>query len=210
VGKRFNNNSNIVKHPFSLVEMLVVIAIIAILAGVGAGGYTAAQRWIAKSSTESLLAKLKIAIESYKNDKGYYPLPHTDPDTAVVSTANAPNLKLDTITKDFTSSPLSGDEHQPRNNMNNFIDYGKIKDDQSFKHNSGNCNYYYMKDGWNAPMKTKATLVGGSQTDLFGPIKYRCPGIINKTSFDLYSAGHDRKFAADPDEDMEDDIYVQL
>ena len=178
--------------------MLVVIAIIAILIGIGAGGFKATQRWLATSKTESLLAKLKIAIESYKNDKGYYPLPNN----VLI------NFKLDTNVKDGTG--LSGDEHQPRNNMNNFIDYGKIQDDQSYKFNDGSCNYYYLKDGWNAPMKTKATLVGGTQTDLFGPIKYRAPGLINKTSFDLYSAGYDRKFATDPATDTEDDIYVKI
>jgi prepilin-type N-terminal cleavage/methylation domain-containing protein len=200
VKNRFNKHaSNIIIHPYSLVEMLVVIAIIAILAAIGSGGYNVARRWLSQSSTEALLAKIKIAVESYKNDKGYYPLPHTapgDPESAV------PLFKLDTNAKD--GSGLTGDEHKVRKNMNNFIDYAKIQDDQSFKYIFGGCNYYYVKDGWNAPLTANVTLLDGSTTDEFGAIKYRCPGLINKTSFDLYSAGHDRTFGT------EDDIYVKF
>ena len=187
---RFNKHtSNIIIHPYSLVEMLVVIAIIAILIGIGSGGYTVARRWLSQSSTEALLAKIKIAVESYKNDKGYYPLPHTDPTVTTV-----PNFKLDTNVKDFgdindakydASDTLPagasiGDikyEYIPRKNMNNFVDYSKIQQDQSIKVPEGTWSRYYVKDGWNTPA------VG----ETFGAIKYRCPGKINKTSFDLYS-----------------------
>jgi len=195
VKNRFNKHTrNIIIHPYSLVEMLVVIAIIAILAGIGAGGYTVARRWLSQSRTEALLAKIKIAVESYKNDKGYYPLPHTDPTVATV-----PNFSIDVNTKDF-SSGTPGDANIPRNNMSNFVDYSKIQQDQSIKVPEGTWSRYYVKDGWNAP--------AGDET--FSAIKYRCPGLINKTSFDLYSAGYDRKFAAHPDTDTEDDIYVKF
>ena len=198
------NRTKITLRNYTLVEMLVVMAIIAILIGIGAGGYTAARRWISQSRTEALLAKIKIALESYKNDKGYYPLPHTDP-----TDTDVPNFKLDTNAKD--STPLgTGDEYQPRNNMNNFVDYAKIQDDQSYKHNFNNCTYYYVKDGWNAPLGNVVTLLDGTTTDSFGAIKYRCPGIVNPTSFDLYSAGNDRVFAANPAVDTEDDVYPTL
>lgn len=180
---RFKHTNTITLHPYSLVEMLVVMAIIAILAGIGAGGYAVAQRWLSQSRTEALLAKIKIAVESYKNDKGYYPLPH----------GSAVNFKLDVNAKDFSSGTPAGDELQPRNNMNNFIDYGKIQQDQSFKI-PGNPNIYYVKDGWNTP----------ADGETFGAVKYLCPGLINKTSFDIYSAGHDREFGT------EDDIYVKF
>ena len=191
--KKNNHKGNFTFHPYTLVEMLVVMAIIAILIGVGAGGYKVGRRWLAKSQTEAILAKLKIAIESYKNDKGYYPQPHTDPSrvppvtgTLVISTADAPNFKLDTNIKDFadvdptgysSSLPSPSDHLQPRNNMNNFVDYSKIKQDQSLKVPNSKYNEYFVKDGWNSPA------VGES----YGAIKYRSPGLINKTTFDLYS-----------------------
>ena len=176
-------------HPYSLVEMLVVIAIIAILIGVGAGGYTVARKWLAKSRTEALLAKLKIAIEAYKNDKGYYPLPNNQ----VV------NFSIDVNTKDYNSG-TPGDANKPIKNMNKFVDYAKVQQDQSVKVIEGTWNRYYVKDGWNTP----------ADGETFGAIKYRSPGLINKTTFDMYSAGPDRKFASDPENDTEDDIYCQL
>lgn len=178
---------------YSLVEMLMVMAIIAILVGIGAGGYTVGRRWLSQSRTEGLLAKIKLAIESYKNDKGYYPLP------SVAPAASAVNFRLDANVKDFTGSLPSPDDHlQPRNNMSNFMDYAKLRDDQSVKVTRTDYYEYFVKDAWNTP--------AGSET--FGAIKYRCPGLINKTSFDLYSAGHDRKFAANPEVNKEDDIYA--
>ncbi len=203
--ERFHCSGAAALHPYSLVEMLMVLAIIAILVGLGAGGYTVARRWLSQSRTEALLSKLKIAIESYKNDKGYYPLPHTAPSTAESA---VPIFRLDVNAKDFTSGTPT-ECNIPRNNMNNFIDYSKIQMDQSFKFNYSNCNYYYVKDGWNAPLVTAVTLIGGSTTDKFGAIKYRCPGVINTTSFDLYSAGYDRKFASNPATDTKDDIYAK-
>ena len=222
------NRTNITLRNYTLVEMLVVIAIIAILIGLGAGGYTAARRWMSQSTTEALLAKLKISIESYKNDKGYYPLPHTPVGT---STANAPNFKLDTNAKDFddiddakydasdilpTGAHIGDIKYEciPRNNMNKFMDFGKIQDDQSLKV-EGTLNRYYVKDGWNAPFDGisfpfgRESLIDDTIKYPGGPIKYRCPGLINRTSFDLYAAGHDRRFAADPVADMKDDIYAK-
>ncbi len=197
--KRFNVNSNIILHSYTLVEMLVVIAIIAILIGLGAGGYKVAHRWLAQSSTEALLSKLKIALESYKNDKGYYPQPNID-----ASETNVPNFRLDTNAKDYannSSVPDPNDHLQPRNNMNNFVDYSKIQQDQSLKI-PGNPNIYFVKDGWNAPIDVTSYPFGPNTPG--GPIKYRCPGLINKTTFDLYSAGPDRRFGT------KDDIYCPL
>ena len=189
-------------HPYTIIEMLIVLAIIAILFAMGAGGYRASRRWLAKSNTEAILAKLKVAIEAYKNDKGYYPQPHTDPtdpESAV------PYFKLDVNANDFDSG-TPGDANSPAKNMNKFVDYGKVKVDQSIKIPEGTWNRYYVKDGWNSPTVTMTV----SGTDYkWGAIKYRCPGLVNTTSFDLYSAGVDREFASDPVASTEDDIYAK-
>ncbi|MDD5697119.1 MAG: type II secretion system protein [Victivallaceae bacterium] len=188
--KKFHPGGVIEFHPYSLVEMLVVLAIIAILAGLGAGGYQAGRRWLATIRTEALLAKLRLAIQAYKTDKGYYPLPHN----------NEVNFKLDTNARDFDSGYSSDVRHQPRNNLNYFLDYGKIQADQSQKIHSGDCNYYYVKDGWHAP---SATMTVSGHGYSWGAIKYRCPGQTNTNSFDLYSAGPDRQFGTS------DDIYAK-
>jgi prepilin-type N-terminal cleavage/methylation domain-containing protein len=186
MGEKFKRAKNVAFRPYSLVEMLVVLAIIAILVGLGAGGYTVARRWLAQSQTEALLAKLKLAIESYKNDKGYYPLPSTDPDENDYE--DIPNFRLDANANDFSGS-ASGDHLQPRNNMSYFMDYSKLRQDQSYKIKHSNYTEYFVKDGWNSP----------ADGENFGAIKYRCPGEINKTSFDLRSAGPDRKYNTSDD-----------
>lgn len=186
MGEKAVRGKNVALRPYSLVEMLVVLAIIAILVGLGAGGYTVARRWLAQSQTEALLAKLKLAIESYKNDKGYYPLPQ-----GVIK-----EFRLDVNAKDYDSPPADNDANahlQIRNNMNNFMDYSKIQQDQSIKKRISTHYEYFVKDGWNS----------GVGSLKYGPIRYQCPGATNKTSFDLYSAGPDREFGT------EDDIYAQ-
>ncbi|MDD5598973.1 MAG: type II secretion system protein, partial [Victivallaceae bacterium] len=176
MGESFYHTENISRRFFSLVEMLVVMVIIAILVGIGAGGYTVAQRWMAQSRTEALLAKLKVALEAYKNDKGYYPLPHTDP--TETNHSNVPNFRLDVNVNDFTGSVPSPNDHlQPRNNMSSFLDYSELRHEQSFKREHSNYIEYFVKDGWKTP--------AGSEE--YGAIKYRCPGAVNTTSFDIYS-----------------------
>ncbi|QSH41332.1 type II secretion system protein [Lentisphaerota bacterium ZTH] len=174
-------------RSFSLVEMLVVMAIIAILLALGAGGYQVARRALSKSRTEALLAKVKLALESYKSRHGYYPVKYPTQDTDPV--------------------PFSLDDDALQPNFNKFVDSSKIKNDESIKIG----NIYYLRDGWNsnndltgmnAPAKgiVQSFINSGKPG---GVILYLCPGKKNPMSFDLYSAGNDRRF------DNNDDIYAK-
>ena len=58
---------------FTLVELLAVVAIIAILAGLVLGGSVYAKRKAMVSTTKAQLVTLENAIEAYKNDFGMYP-----------------------------------------------------------------------------------------------------------------------------------------
>lgn len=201
MGREFFHSENVPRRFFSLVELLVVMVIIAILAAAGAGGYTVARRWLAQSRTEALLAKLKIALESYKNENGYYPLPHTG-----ASPSSIPNFRLDANVNDFFGTAPSDSYLQPRNNMSSFLDYAELRHEQSVKVEETNHYEYFVKDGWNTPNET-ITVSGRDYS--WGAIKYRCPGAVNTTSFDLYSAGPDRRFASNPATNTEDDIYAK-
>lgn len=61
------------KRAFTLVELLTVIAIIAILAGLvlSTAGYI--QKKAARSRAEAEIAAMEAALESYKADNGIYP-----------------------------------------------------------------------------------------------------------------------------------------
>jgi general secretion pathway protein G len=81
-------------HGFTLMELLVVITIIAILAGLvlQTAGYV--QKKAARSRAEAEIAALSAALESYKADMGDYPAgTNSAPDTsnAFVRAALAPS-----------------------------------------------------------------------------------------------------------------------
>lgn len=169
-----NNLANpVIQNRFSLVEILVAIAIIAVLLGLSGAGYTAVQRKIARTRTEATLNKLRVGLESYKSKFGYYPQ----------QPAIGPFLL------DINNSSVAG---QPQNNFNSFIEYGKIsKEDAVFV--SGR---YMVIDGWKTPVSGRA----GSY------ILYVCPGLLNTSTYDLFSAGNDRKFIWDSTADVNNSV----
>ncbi|MCX7803618.1 MAG: type II secretion system protein GspG [Planctomycetota bacterium] len=58
---------------FTLVEMLVVIAIITILAGLVLAGVTAARRHAKEKAAESTIKRIELAATRYETDFGDYP-----------------------------------------------------------------------------------------------------------------------------------------
>ena len=60
-------------RAFTLIELLAVMLVIALLAGImiGVAGYV--QKTMAVSVTKGQIAAMKMALESYKADFGYYP-----------------------------------------------------------------------------------------------------------------------------------------
>lgn len=59
---------------FTIIEMMVVMAIMGILFTLAAGGLVASQQKSRDARRKSDLAQIAIAIETYFNDKGEYPL----------------------------------------------------------------------------------------------------------------------------------------
>lgn len=62
---------------FTLIEILTVIVIIMILAGLVVGAAKYAQTKAARSRAQAEIATMETALESYKNDNGAYPLSTT-------------------------------------------------------------------------------------------------------------------------------------
>lgn len=58
---------------FTLIEMLVVIAIISILIGIGINTFTIAQKKARDVKRKADLRSIQVALELYKQDKGVYP-----------------------------------------------------------------------------------------------------------------------------------------
>ena len=68
-----SNNRKSLIRGFTLIEILVVIAIIAILAGLGLGSYMSAQMKSRDARRKADLDVVAKALEVYLNDKGQYP-----------------------------------------------------------------------------------------------------------------------------------------
>lgn len=58
---------------FSLLELLVVLGIIAILAGIGAGGISGFRHWMAEYRTQVLFGEIESACRLYRHDHGDWP-----------------------------------------------------------------------------------------------------------------------------------------
>ena len=70
--------SHQLKQGFTLLEVLVVIAIIAVLASITVGGIGFYKRKAAESKTEVFIASVSQALDEYKSDEGVYPTDGAD------------------------------------------------------------------------------------------------------------------------------------
>ena len=90
---------------FTLIEMIVVMAIIAILAGTVIGGMSYYRQKMANGATEVLIASIERALEDYKSDNGSYPV---GANTAVLVTELYVNkVYLDTLNPNLTGKALN-------------------------------------------------------------------------------------------------------
>ena len=94
-------DSKAMRPAFTLLEILVVIAIIAVLASLTLGGMSYYGEKMKYSRTQVLIASIESALEQYKADNGAYP---SGANTAAVFTAlygDGSNVYLSTLNPDF-------------------------------------------------------------------------------------------------------------
>ena len=75
--KRFSPNPSLSRRGFSLIELLVVVAIIVILGGIVIGALSKVKDSQAKKLTQVNLQNISQHVESYKTDNGAYPVGET-------------------------------------------------------------------------------------------------------------------------------------
>jgi prepilin-type N-terminal cleavage/methylation domain-containing protein len=146
---------------FTLIELLAVIAIIGILAGLTLGAAGAVRRHGAASTAKAEVAALQAACDRYFADNSTYPIGTASP-TTVTAPAGATNLFTNLLgSATLTAAPNSKRYFEPKPAMvftntspNYFIDpWGYA--------------YGYNSDGTNAPLiwSTAGQTTGGANTN---------------------------------------------
>jgi prepilin-type N-terminal cleavage/methylation domain-containing protein len=125
----FHQNKNGSSHAFTLIELLAVITIIGILAGLTLGAAGAVRRHGATSTAKAEVAALQAACDRYYADNNAYPIGTDNPATASAPTG-ATNLFTNLLgSVSLTNAPTGKRYFEPKPAMvstnrspNHFID----------------------------------------------------------------------------------------
>ena len=167
-------------HTFTLVELLMVCALLLFLMGLMIVGYGFASQKMAEIECRSIMAKISTALEQYKEKTGYY-----IQSTVVHMTSNK-------TSKENVISVFIVDDPKPDEvDFTDFLpDYEKMKQ-TCMKLDPVVHPRRFLVSPY---IKTGKDIIAQPQFGTQIPFWYRCPGTHNRTSFDLESAGPDCKF----------------
>ena len=174
------------KHFFTLIEILVATGIIAILAGIGFSGYSYAMASGREKATKSLIQQMTTALDTCYNQYGFYP---SAENYCKIKFTFASSGKIETLSFESNTFSTTGTGTAAK-----FMDsMNKILDPQTIKASCGTDGY--LRDSW------------GNE------IYYQYPGHVNKTKYDIISAGADGKFSSTnadtPNTDIEKSDYIK-
>lgn len=165
---------------FTLVELLAVIALIAILSAIGFGSYSYAMGRAKESSTRALLKQLEAGLESFHAKNGYYPRSGSGFSvlkiglSAADNTVSEINFGDDSGKLTYSASPADRKARLANEMLDSFTKAVDVEVLKKHLNASGE-----IEDAWG------------------GKIYYCAPGKFNIAKFDLVSAGPDGKFGKD-------------
>lgn len=164
---------------FTLIELLAVVALIAVLSTIGFGAYSYAKGKARESATEALVKQIEAGLGNFHTRNGYYPKSSSGNFSPIKLTFNADGTVKsvdfggDVFTRqDISSTSTTGKKLRMENER--LEAFTKALDLQVIK---GNLN------------------TDGEVTDAWGnKIYYRSPGVFKPGNYDLVSAGADGGF----------------
>jgi prepilin-type N-terminal cleavage/methylation domain-containing protein len=161
----FHQNKNSSYHAFTLIELLAVITIIGILAGLTLGAAGAVRRHGATSTAKAEVAALQAACDRFYADNNSYPSNSTvNPSSSFAPTAyTAAGQALFTNllgSATLTAAPTSKRYFEPKAAMVNTTGNNYFIDPWGYA-------YGYNSDGTNAPLiwSTAGQTTGGANTN---------------------------------------------
>jgi prepilin-type N-terminal cleavage/methylation domain-containing protein len=163
------------RAAFTLIEVLTVVAIIAMLAGIGFAGLRFAQNKSREKETLNFIADISAAIDSYRHDRGGYPRPAVEDEETTIDgetyTIGGAKMLYQVLSGDGTQAIKGGDKvsngTQGSAQEEKDLTVGKIymdsvkaptdqqvKDKKHAKHveTGGEANYYVV-DSWRHPFQ---------------------------------------------------------
>lgn len=177
-------------NGFSLVELMTVVLIIAVLAGLVLGGMTYMQQKAMDARCRANFELVQMAIEAYKADHGYYPRtykgnPTPPPEGSsmqdIINWRND-NLKTNGAATLYRALVYSG-SHTPENDFKKAYLYeGRdiwTSSQSKFMVNEAGKIVQSSKAG----SQSGATRITNPNGSVYN---YRCPGVYNKGGYDLW------------------------
>lgn len=114
------------RKAFTLIELLIVIAIIGLMAGLLMPTISNAMKSVRKSSSKNFMTQLASAIENYKAEYGYYPQFLTEKNRVnLADGSNTENLVKALTGKNIDGTSLStADRNKYNRRMQKFFEFG--------------------------------------------------------------------------------------
>lgn len=162
-----------------MIELVTVMAIIVLLAGLAVGGASLVSRRTADAKCRSQFEQLKTAFELYRQEFGYFPLSGT-----------SSNKRWINISEDFVMGAGTGGSRRhglekPTKDGGNWVVGPYLMDVANLKFRGGDLVGPYKDPGNGDPM----------------PYRYSFPGIQSGDAhYDIWACGHDGQW------DTADDI----
>ncbi len=94
------------KSCFTLVEVVMVVALIAVLTGIAIGGYSYAMGSARESATKSIIKQMETALENARAKHGFYPSSAKAFDHSSIDHESDNNRRYIVLTYEGNSDPL--------------------------------------------------------------------------------------------------------